>query len=75
MKMMVPLQKQMLIADSVSHERFLIKFLCKIESFENIRKYTDTTSAKTEFERVGGNWIEHKVKRRKLNAKNELNWE
>ena len=27
MKMMIPTQKQMLMVDSVSHERFLMKFL------------------------------------------------
>ena len=42
---------------------------------EREKRSTDSIAAKTEFERVVANWIECKVKHKKLCTKSELNWE
>ena len=41
---------------------------------EHKKRSADFIAAKPEFERVSINWIEHKVKWKKLHEKNELNW-
>ena len=70
MRMIIPLQKQILIVDSVSDERFLMKLLCKRKTFQDIRKnllIIQSLRRNSKEQLLTGLST--------LHAKNELNWE